>query len=150
MNMIEVKMSFSSPAEAAAFFAHHAIAQAQGSSAPAAAKVELPKEQAKAKPADKPSASADKPTSTPSTESQSKAASPATSSAGGDEASAGVTYPELQQAVMKVVALGDAGKTELKRILAGFKLDTFKGSAEAIWPEALKQVNAAHAALAAA
>jgi hypothetical protein len=146
MNMIEVKMSFSSPAEAAAFFAHHAIAQAQGSSA--TAKVEPPKEQAKTKPADKPSASADKQTSTPSTESQSKAASPATSSA--DAEAPKVTYPELQQAVMKVVALGDAGKAELKRILAGFNLGTFKGSDEAIWPEALKQVNAAHEALAAA
>lgn len=144
--MIEVKMSFSSPAEAAAFFAHHAIAQAM-SPAAAPAKVELPKEQAK-KPADKPSASADKQTSTPSTESQSKAASPATSSA--DAEAPKVTYPELQQAVMKVVALGDAGKAELKRILAGFNLGTFKGSDEAIWPEALKQVNAAHEALAAA
>lgn len=139
--MIEVKMSFSSPAEAAAFFAHHAIAQAMSTGDVAVTKVNLPKEQPKTKPA---AAASNAPATTSSvkpSESQEKAAT--------DEAPK-VTYPELQQAVMKVVALGDAGKAELKRILAGFNLGTFKGSDEAIWPEALKQVNAAHEALAAA
>lgn len=113
MSMIEIKLTFSTIAEAAAFLANNPVAAVEAAKPAATVKAEAP-----------PEAQAETP--------------------------AAVTYPELQQAVMKVVALGDKGKAALTEIAASFGLATFKGSDASVWGPAKAKIEAVHAKLAGA
>lgn len=132
---IELKLTFSTIAEAVAFLTK---TDAAATAAVSVAGNEKPAKETKPTKAAKGEA-AGPATSTVTTSSE----KPSAEAAPADDAPA-VKYEDLQAEVMKVVALGDAGKTKLREILAGFGIPTFKGSDEAIWPAALAKVKAAH------
>ncbi len=149
--MIEIKFSFNTVAEAAAFLARANGETTQTVLRDTPSGTVRPKPAQEAKPAPEPKAE-QKPAEAPAeAPAQAQAAPPAEQKAKAPD----LSYKDVQAAVMALTAIGasdgdqGAGRVAAKKVCAGMGIGTFKEiqNSPALWQKAIEQLNAARVAL---